>query len=111
MTTSLLVAEIGAGDPGAQVRRNERPGGAGTAAQVTGIGAQVRRNGRPGRVGIAAQVAPERAPGCERNTHTVADVLERSLFQSVTAAPSSLREQLAQELEALARLLRHRRPE
>jgi hypothetical protein len=39
---------------------------------------------------------------------TVADVLERSLLQSVAAAPSSLREQLAQELEALARLLRRR---
>ena len=39
---------------------------------------------------------------------TVADVLDRSLLQSVAAAPSSLRQQLAQELEALARLLRHR---
>jgi hypothetical protein len=39
---------------------------------------------------------------------TIADVLERSTLQSATVAPSSLREQLAQELEALARLLRHR---
>src|SRR5271170_7198657 len=77
VTTSLLVAEIGADDPGAQVRRNERPGGAGTAAQVTGIGAQVRRNGRPGRVGIGAQVAPERAPGCERNTQAVREATLR----------------------------------
>ena len=39
---------------------------------------------------------------------TVTDVLERSLLESVAAAHSSLREQLALELEALARLLRHR---
>jgi hypothetical protein len=70
VTTSHLVAEIGAGDPGAQVRRNERPAASGTGAQVTGIGAQVRRNGRPGRAGIGAQVAPERAPGSGRNTQS-----------------------------------------
>jgi hypothetical protein len=39
---------------------------------------------------------------------TVADVLERSRLESVAAAPSPLREQLARELKAPARLLRHR---
>ena len=68
--TTALSSRRSAHDPGAQVRRKERPGGSGTSAQVTGIGIQVRRNGRPGRVGTGAQVAPERVPGCGRNTQS-----------------------------------------